>query len=137
MKKYFYLLLLPILMACEGEGFNNKNPNIPNYGFSIDINLNLPSYNSLKFAGNAVYLSEGGALGVYVFNTGSGFNAFDAACPNQPLGSCGAMLIDGINAVCECDSSEYSLYTGIAEGQTYRMKPYRVQVNGDNIRVYN
>jgi len=137
MKKYLLLLLLPLVFGCEGDGFNNNNPFIPNYAFSIDINTNLPAYNALKFPGNAVYVSGIGALGVYVFNTGSGYNAFEAACPNQEISGCSTMGIDGINAVCPCDSAEYSLYTGIAEGQQYRMKPYRVQVSGDNLRVYN
>jgi hypothetical protein len=26
-----------------------------------------------------------GARGIIVFNTGSGYNAFDAACPNQAI----------------------------------------------------
>ncbi len=137
MKKYLVLLLLPILFACEGEGFNNNNPFIPNYSFSVDINMNLPTYNALKFPGNAIYVPGAGALGVYVFNTGSGFNAFDAACPNQEISGCSTMARDGINAVCPCDDAEYSFYTGISEGKQYRMKPYRVQVNGDNLKVYN
>jgi hypothetical protein len=46
------------------------------------------------------------------------------------------MTIDGINAVCGCDSKEYSLFTGQGTLQ-YPMKQYRVQVNGTALRVYN
>ncbi|HEX8270972.1 MAG TPA: hypothetical protein VF581_13855 [Flavobacterium sp.] len=137
MKKYLLALLLPILLACDNEGSNNNNPYIPNYSFSYDINTNLPLYNQLTFAGNAVYIGDIGARGVYVFNTGSGYNAFDAACPNQELSSCSTMTQNGIYAVCDCDGAQYSFYTGISEGQSYPMKQYRVQVNGASIRVYN
>jgi hypothetical protein len=47
------------------------------------------------------------------------------------------MAENGIFAICGCDDVEYSFYTGIGEGQQYPMKPYRIQVNGSNIRVYN
>lgn len=137
MKKVLFALLLPLFFGCDDEGFNNNNPYIPNYSFSVDLNTNLPTYNGLKFPGNAVYVPEAGVLGAYVFNTGSGYNAFDAACPNHEITSCSTMERVGINAVCQCDNAEYSFYSGIAEGEEYRMKPYRVQVSGDNIRVYN
>ena len=66
----------------------------------------------------------------------TGFNAFDAACPNQAISSCSTMTINGINAVCGCDNSEYSLFTGQGPLQ-YPLKQYRVQVNGNVLRVYN
>lgn len=137
MKKCLALLLLPFAFACENEGFNNNNSFIPNYAFTVDLNLNLPAYNELKFAGNAVYVGGYGARGIYVFNSGSGYMAYDAACPNQQPSSCSTMLEDGLNAVCTCDDAHYSFYTGIAEGKQYPMKPYRVQVSGDNVKVYN
>lgn len=137
MKKYLIALSLTLLLGCDNEGFNNNNPYIPNLGFSVDLNTNLPTYNALKFPGNAVYVGEAGVLGVYVFNTGSGYNAFDAACPNHEITDCSTMVKSGINAVCQCDDAAYSFYTGIAEGEQYRMKPYRVRISGDNIQVYN
>jgi hypothetical protein len=45
------------------------------------------------------------------------------------------MTIKGINALCDCDTEEYSLFSG---GKLqYPMKQYRVQVNGTTLRVYN
>lgn len=137
MKKYILLLLLPFIFSCESDNFNNNNPYIPNYGFSVDINTDLPTYNNLKFAGNGVYIGGYGARGIFVFNTGSGYTAFDAACPNQPISSCSTMSRNGINAVCSCDSASYSLYTGQSPQKEYPMKPYRVEVNGNLLRVYN
>lgn len=139
MKKYLILLvLLPLFFACSDSGFNNKNPYLPNYTFTIDINMNLPAYSNLQYASNAVYYASVGAKGIYIFNTGSGYNAFDAACPNQALSSCSTMTLKGINVVCPCDSTEYSLFTGLSQtGLQYPLKQYRVEVNGNVLRVYN
>ena len=115
----------------------NTNPYLPNYTFTVDININLPSYSNLKFPSNGIYYSAVGARGIIIFNTGSGYNAFDAACPNQSLGSCSTMTINGINAICSCDNAEYSLFTGQSPGKQYPLKQYRVEVNGSLLRVYN
>lgn len=137
MKKYaLVFIVIPFLFSCSDSGFNNTNPFVPNYTFVLDLNLNLPEYSNLKFVSNAVYISGIGARGVIVFNTGSGYNAFDAACPNQAISACSTMTIKGINAVCGCDNAEYSLFTGQGKLQ-YPMKQYRVQVNGNMLRVYN
>ena len=138
MKRFLPLLLLGFLFGCDDDGFNNHNPYIPNYDFSVDINLSLPAYNDLNYAGNAAYIPGVGARGIYVFCISPGsYNAFDAACPNQALSSCSTMTENGISAVCACDDAEYSFYTGQAEGMSYPMKQYRVQVMNGVVRVYN
>ena len=137
MKKYFLLLIaITLFSGCSTNNFNNNNPYLPNYNFTIDIDLNLPSYSNLKYVSNAVYYPGQGVRGIIIFNTGSGYNAFDAACPNQALGACSLMTIKGINAVCPCDSKEYSLFTGQG-GLQYPLKQYRVEHNGNSLRVYN
>lgn len=139
MKKYLILFLtIPLLYCCSNNDFNNKNPFIPNYTFTVDINTNLPAFSNLKFVSNGIYYPNVGARGIIVFNTtGTGYNAFDAACPNQALSACSTMSINGINAVCACDSAQYSLFTGQSAGKQYPMKQYRVEVLGNIIRVYN
>ncbi|SHF85683.1 Ferredoxin subunit of nitrite reductase or a ring-hydroxylating dioxygenase [Flavobacterium segetis] len=125
-----------LLISCSEQGIRNNNPNLPNYAVLIDLNLNLPEYSSLKFVSNAVLIPGKGVRGVVVFNTGSGYNAFDVACPNQALSSCSTMTIKGINLLCPCDNEEYSLFSGQSKLQ-YPLKQYRVQVNGEVLRVYN
>lgn len=140
MKKYLVLLVLTFLMGCDKENFSNNNPYLPNYGFSININMSLPQYSNLQFPSNAVYINNGsaGVRGIFVFNTGSGYVAFDAACPNQALSSCSTMTLNGINAICGCDNASYSLFTGQAAGMQYSMKQYRVeQIDAVSLRVYN
>jgi nitrite reductase/ring-hydroxylating ferredoxin subunit len=138
MKKYL-LLIITILffLGCSDNENSNKNPYLPNYSFSVDLNLNLPTYSTLKYASNAIYYPGVGVSGIIVFNTGSGYNAFDAACPNQEVTSCAAMSINGINALCSCDKKEYNLFTGQG-GMPYPLKQYRVEIKGESlIRIYN
>ena len=142
MKKLIFIpILLLLFLACsDNNNANNNNPNLPNYTFSINIDLNLPQYSStLGFAGNGIIINQQGAgvRGIFLFNTGSGFTAFDAACPNQPLTDCSTMTLSGINAICPCDNKKYSLYTGLSAGQPFPMKPYRTEANSNVVRVFN
>lgn len=140
MKKLLLFLIFPLFFSCEKENFNNNNPYLPNYSFNVNINMNLPQFSNLQFPSNAVYINNGsaGVRGIIVFNTGGSYVAFDAACPNQPLSSCSTMTLIGINAICECDGSSYSLFTGQAAGMQYPMKQYRVeQLDALSLRVYN
>ncbi|WP_395051271.1 Rieske (2Fe-2S) protein [Flavobacterium sp.] len=139
MKKYFLLLIaFPMLFGCSTNSLNNNNPNLPNYPVNVNINLSLPEYSNLKFVSNAVYIPNQGVRGIIVFNnSGTTYNAFDAACPNQALSSCSTMTIKGINALCACDNAEYSLFSGQCTGKQYPLKQYRVEVNGNLVHVYN
>lgn len=140
MKKLILLFSLLIIFSnCSSDdNINNNNPYLPNYPVNITINLDMPSYVNLQYPSNTKLLSGPGygVLGIIVINTGSGFNAFDAACPNQALSSCSTMRIHGIKAVCPCDETEYSLYTGIGDAQ-YQMKRYRTELIGNTLRIYN
>jgi nitrite reductase/ring-hydroxylating ferredoxin subunit len=140
MKKAILLLITSLFFVeCSNNENSSKNPYISNYNFSVDLNLNLPLYSNLKSPGNGIYYSNAGVKGIFVFNTGTGYNAFDAACPNQEISSCTAMTLKGINALCSCDSKEYNLFTGQGDASvTYPMKQYRVQVISETqIRIYN
>lgn len=138
-KKIFPLVFIFLFLGCESDTVNNNNPFLPNYSFSINIDLNLPSNVSLQFPSNAKLITQNGAgiRGIIVFNTGSGYNAFDAACPNQSLSDCSTMTISGISAICPCDNKSYNLFTGQSEGMQHPMKRYSVEVNGTSLRVFN
>jgi hypothetical protein len=141
MKKILILLaFFPFLFACDGGNINYNNPNIPNYPVNLSLNIDLPQYNELKYAtGHFVDYSQG-ARGIVIFNTGTGYNAFDLACPNQAYNTCSSPItIDGIEAKCNCNASEnpYSLFTGQSGGQQYPLKPYHAELNGSNLVIYN
>ena len=150
MKKYAVLfLMIYLLFACSDSGIRSNNPYLPNYSVLIDLNLNLAEYSNLKFVSNAVIIPTNvGVRGIVVFNSGFSYSAFDLACPNQVLSSCSTMnfkkldpsdplKIDKTTIVCPCDNAEYSLFSGQSAGKEYPLKQYRVQINGDVLRVYN
>ncbi|MCF6131598.1 hypothetical protein [Flavobacterium wongokense] len=143
MKKILVLLaFMPFIFGCDTGTLNYNNPNIPNYPVNLLINMGLPQYSNLQFPGYNIKDYSQGARGIVIFNTGSGYNAFDLACPNQAFNICTTPLSiaspSSIEAKCNCDSSEnpYSLYTG-QNGLQYPLKPYRVQVNGNNLIITN
>lgn len=141
MKKILLLAFIAISLAgCDKESANNDNPYIPNYPFSIDLNRSLPAYNDLNFAGNPVEVNAPGAgvRGLIVMNNGSGYVAFDRACPNQDLSACSTLTLDGAEAVCPCDNGRYNLFTGQSlDGKPYPLKGYRTQLIGNIVRVSN
>lgn len=138
MKKRLLLIAsVLLLLGCNDNERTQTNPYLGNYSFSIDLNLNLPAYSALKYPSNAIYYSGVGVSGIIVFNSGSGYNAFDAACPNQAVSSCSTMTIKGVNALCACDNAEYSLFSGQSNGKQYPMKQYRVEVRDNLLRIYN
>jgi hypothetical protein len=139
MKKIFVLFIfLPFIFACDSGSVNYNNPNIPNDPVNLSLNLSLPQYSNLQFPSNHIVDYSQGARGIVVFNTGSAYNAFDLACPNQAFSTCTApMSIIGIDAKCNCDNISYSLFSGQAAGQQYPMKPYRVEIVGGNLIITN
>ncbi|MCZ8168267.1 Ferredoxin subunit of nitrite reductase or a ring-hydroxylating dioxygenase [Flavobacterium fontis] len=138
-KGLYFLCILGLLTGCSREQFNNENPFLPNYAFSMSLDTNLANYNPLLFAGNSirVFPVNGPANGVIVFYTGAQYNAFDGSCPNQNITSCSRLTLSGSNAQCECEGENYNLFTGQAPNKPYSLKLYRVQVAGNVITVFN
>ena len=144
MKKIVALLSIIVLfISCSSDNVRYKNPYIPDYGFSINIDANLPLYSGLLSAVNPILITNEnvGANGIIVMKiSDTDYRAWEANCPNQYLSACSRMVINGVNAKCPCDEIEYSLFNGVGiEGQgEYTMKPYRVDILGKNlIRVSN
>ncbi len=140
MKRTFLLvMLLGILLSCNKDKFNNENPFLPNYAFSMNVDMNLPLYSGIQNPGNAikVYPANGPARGVIIFNSGSEYKAYDGSCPNQEITSCSVLTYTSSNAVCGCDNSSYNMFTGLCAGKDYPLKQYRTEVNGLMLRVFN
>lgn len=138
MKKIFLVLvIITAFISCDSGSTRINNPNLPNYLVNESLNLNLPQFSQLQFAGNAIIINAG-ISGIAVTNTGTSYTAFDLACPNQQFGTCpSAMTLVGLNAYCECDESTYSLFTGLGQGQQYPMKQYRAELNGSILYITN
>lgn len=128
------------IVGCDSGKIENKNPYVPSFSFTIDINMELPMYNSLLYPSNAqlITFNGAGANGIIVFNTGGGYRAYEANCPNQYILNCSRLEIQGIRAKCPCDELEYSLFTGLpVEQGDYPMISYRVERIGNILRVFN
>ncbi|MFO8147614.1 MAG: hypothetical protein ACQEWG_09365 [Bacteroidota bacterium] len=138
----FSLLFVAFLSSCTADdNERTNNPYLTNISFILDLNLNLPEYNSLNFPGNSYVTYNYGINGVVVYNVNnSQFTAFELSDPNHALSECSTLSVSGIIATCNCnDGNSYNILTGeITEGSgQYSLKPYRVRKSGNVLEVYN
>lgn len=141
-KACLILSLFVVFVSCDSDERRSDNPNLVDVGVDLQVSLNLPQFNELKFPGNAVYIANQGNLGIILVNSGNNFLAWDAADPNLlPNQDCARLEIDGLNAESECEQlNVYSLVTGqpmSGSDLVYQLYPYRVVKSGDIIQIYN
>lgn len=140
MRNRIICLLTLLYISCADSTQRNNNPYLPNYGFSITINKNLPLYSGLNSPINPIIIREStaGISGIIAMKiSDSDYRAWELSCPNQVPAPCSVMTLNGLNAKCSCiDNFEYSLFTGIGNAP-YTMKPYRVEIQGNLIRISN
>mgnify|MGYP006432607681 CR=1 FL=1 len=145
MYKYFYSLLVASLLlsgsSCSGGNNVFNNPFLANVSVNLTIDLSLPQYNQLNFAGNSVYQPNAGNSGVILVNIGGQFLAWDAADPNVAPEPCTTLQIDGLEAVSTCaDPNRYNLVTGQptdTEGLEYTLLNYQVTEGNGVLQVTN
>ncbi len=144
MKPIIFIISLIILTSCSSKDNIKENPYIPNYSFNTGnlINTNLPEYSQLKFSGNYVILNSYGLKGVVLYYVGGNqYSAFELTDPNHIPNSCSKLNVEGVIATCGCDDgNSYDILSGsMRQGTTggYTLKPYRVEVAGNIIRVSN
>lgn len=145
MKRLLLLLLLsPIFWACgnnDDDNINDNNPYINPPPVNLNLNLNLPEYNPLRFPGNSVVLFNQGIKGIIVYNVNNSlYTAFDLTDPNHIPSNCSKMTVEGIIATCTCgDGNSYDIVTGQHQNNqnAYPMLQYRVQRSGDVISLTN
>jgi nitrite reductase/ring-hydroxylating ferredoxin subunit len=131
MNYYRFLLLLIFFgtFSCSKNQLNN-NPYLQDISFEKVINLNLP-----------IYLQSGGIKGLLLFNINEQIMAWEASCPNQYPSSCSKMTINGVQSICSCEDFKYSLATGQilsnSEKESYPMKLYYSEKNGNSVRISN
>lgn len=125
----------------DDNNINNNNPYLTPIIVNLNLNLNLPEYNPLKFPGNSVILNQQGIKGIIIYNVNNTlYTAFDLTDPNHLPSACSKMTVVGVIATCGCDDeNSYDIVTGQhqSNSETYPMLQYRIQRNGDNISVTN
>ena len=144
MKKLTGILILLLTLACSSDNVE-RNPYLPEARFSERIDIDLPLYSSVNIPGSAIYINNVGVgiRGVFLANTGSGFIAFEASCPNHTPNNCSTMTITGgINCICSCEDYEYNLFNGQYVGEPdgekkYPLLNYRTTVSGSSVIISN
>ena len=143
MKKVLVIVMILLTFSCsKDENRNDNNPNLINPLVSLNLNLNLPQYNALNFAGNSIIINQQGIKGIVVYNVNNEiYTAFELSDPNHLPSECSRMMIDGIVAKCPCqsDDNEYNIVTGKHRSQPnfYPMQQYFTERTGDNLRINN
>ncbi|WP_344787521.1 hypothetical protein [Postechiella marina] len=140
MKPFYILICFFIITNCSSSREENENCKfLLDIAVNININLKLPEYSQLKFAGNSVYIANQGNGGVIVSFTGADYLAWDARDPNQVQTECSILVNSGLTATSSCDNkNEYSLVTGqILNNGTLpcSLRNYRVESFGDALRI--
>ena len=139
MKRLFPIIVC-VIFGCQGD-IVEQNPYLNNLpSFEFELNLDLPLYDNLRFAGGTLTLSQLGLKGIHLYNLdGSQILAWEASCPNQRSSDCSKTIVNGIEAVCSCDDSIYSLVTGqpLSKGVEYGLVNYGVRRTGNLVLVYN
>ncbi len=142
MNKTYILLFLTLgLVACDPDDKPGNNPYLNDISFRLNINLNLPQFNSLNFPGNSYTTNTHGINGVVVYNiNNTQYTAFELSDPNHPLSNCSRLTVQGIIATCSCgEGNSYNIITGELSSGTgqFSLKPYRIRRSGNTIEVYN
>jgi nitrite reductase/ring-hydroxylating ferredoxin subunit len=146
MRKIFVLAFVLSVWACSTSGgSDNRNPNIRKVSFTRVINTNLPAFSGILITGNTLFIPNNndgtGIKGVHVINTGSGFMAWEASCPNHFPNACSTTLASGITVTCQCEQYEYNLFTGQimseSDRQLFGLVNYAVRFEGGNLVISN
>ena len=121
----FYILQLSFLSVNNcGENPIDRNPYLVDIRFQREFNLSLPLYSNLNYVGGSLLIEDAGINGIILFNlNGSSFLAWEATCPNHLPKSCSKLGIEGVLAVCGCESFQYSLATGQLLNPNEELKP--------------
>ncbi|MBW2937023.1 hypothetical protein KXJ69_02835 [Aureisphaera sp. CAU 1614] len=143
-KLVLFLLIGIFILGCNKKNddpVNDNNPFLTPPIVNINLNLNLPQYNPLRFPGNSIILTQQGIKGIVVYNVNNDlYTAFDLTDPNHIPSACSKMTLEGIVASCTCgDDNSYDIVTGQSQSdqEDYPMLQYRINRSGDNITVTN
>ncbi len=141
--KLLPLLIVLFTISCsKSDDKQIRNPYLTNPVVSLNLNLNLPEYNPLKFPGSYIIAPQG-IKGIIVYCVSESYYvAFDLTDPNHPPNECSRMEITGIIAACPCpnDDNEYYIVTGQHTTEPdikYPMQQYRAERVGNSVVITN
>ena len=139
----FLFILVVSFQGC-GKSDLERNPYLPEIKFTVPVDLSLPQYDNLRYAGGALLLPQYGHKGIILFNlNGTTYFAWEASCPHHAPSNCSQTQINGVLTTCACEDYQYSLATGQLinpdEGQTtiYSLVNYRLENQGTRLIISN
>src|SRR5690554_3733841 len=94
--KFIFLLAIFSILSCSKDNKDEyDNPYLYRPVVNVNLNLNLPQYNPLKFPGEYIIINQE-ISGIVVYCANEDFYlAFDLCDPNHPPISCSAMTVEG------------------------------------------
>jgi tRNA threonylcarbamoyladenosine biosynthesis protein TsaB len=131
-----------VLLLTAMSGCGETQQYIPYVPVNVDIDLNLPAYNTLNFPGEAIALN-GGSKGLYVYRyTLDEFVVLDRhATFDIPLGCQVSLDPDNITLRDheDCSQSQWLMLDGsVMNGPaTLPLHRYRTSLNGSILHIYN
>lgn len=142
MKTILPLIFTFFLVSCSSNSNEDKSCNfLLDIGVNFTIDLSLPQYSQLNFAGNSIYIASQGNAGIIVATTGADFFAWDAADPNHVVSACSKIDPNGLFGECSCDDgNRYNFVTGRPDGNDglrCSLRNYRIEKNGSNLLIFN
>ncbi len=144
MKLHNYILLLISLSSVLFNSCETERHPVPNYRFSVTIDLNLPDYNSEFFTLNRDrYGRKAGISGVLIIRKGfDEYYAFERYCPHDKSENCKVSFDDdGFTATCSCCQSHFLVAISdgdVIEGPAkYPLKTYRTRLDKNLLTIYN
>lgn len=142
MKSFFFAICILTFSSCGKNSIDNENCKfLLDIDVNISVNLNLPQYSQLQFAGNSIYIANGGNGGVILASTGVDIYAWDASDPNEIPSTETILEASGLEASCPCNNTHtYSLVTGQALNNSTlqcTLRNYRVEKSGNTLLISN
>lgn len=141
--KIIALLIVLVTFSCsKNDEKLNRNPYLTNPVVRLDLNLNLPEYNPLRFPGSYIIAPQG-IKGIVVYCVNESFYlAFDLTDPNHIPNDCSRMEMNGIIATCPCESDDNEYYITSGQHTTepdikYPMQQYRAERVGNSVVISN
>lgn len=141
---FFSVLVLFAVLSFSGcKEQQEYIPYVP-VDFSVDLNR----FNSLTSTGYSMLYPYDGYGGVIIYceyydittPANSIYHAFDATCTFEVSDSCSIVNEgNGINAVCPCCGSTYTLFDGfpINGDAQYPLKEYNISILGNKLFIKN
>lgn len=140
-KSLIFFALCLFLSSCSSDDEHRKNPYLIDLNFAVDLNLDLPQYNDLKFDGSHISLPNYGIKGIVIYKMSDDqYFAYELTDPNHPTSGCSRLELDGNEAFCNCDDgNRYSIIFGqpLSGDLEYGLKPYQVIRRGNVLEISN